>query len=598
MNKRTRFNLTLFIIIAIVILLISGAVLLLVLIKPTKQTALGTECIGGQVLSIDNVGLRYSDELKKDVVRVVFSTITTGECLEIKVSSDKIKEELKSSGRTDFQVKNGIMGDIMLTTAGTNFLINEKQNNKFRKFSITNKGKQAFCTDGDCNNVPGLIASLFKGLPGSDCLCIYESEQGVGAEFLSTQEFTWTAIISIGDQLAGLTEYELSSKVGDIAFVKWAGNLKSNIALNPPNKDSYKPYSTNKFIMIDKLNFDIFSNEYFSIKNILDKQDVTAVAGGNTELAYSYNAKFETVTKDVLNSWITQEPAVEGARIFTSGLTSGNKLIVDLKTPVVFPQFTLDIDAEEVGIFITSGKPKITCPEKFDIISGSTSNQIFRIQNIGEHSGAFSYSLDCNKGSQVLQPSPPQSLNKGDIILVNLVAGLTVQEGTDTATCTFTAKDMNSLESDSCSFDYSSTKQTKCIEGDKTCEGGNTQLWTCLADGTYYEEKCKFGCVDINGAKCKTEEESETGIVEECKIKAQANPLMGYSLTETCGFNPLCWSGITKPKQICSPTYLKYWILGGFLVFLTIIIVIIVLIKSVGSGGGGQPAGVPIIINR
>lgn len=52
------------------------------------------------------------------------------------------------------------------------------------------------------------------------------------------------------------------------------------------------------------------------------------------------------------------------------------------------------------------------------------------------------------------------------------------------------------------SFEYESTKQTKCIEGLKSCEEGHTELWECLPDGSYKKTECICEIID-SSPKCK-----------------------------------------------------------------------------------------------
>lgn len=58
------------------------------------------------------------------------------------------------------------------------------------------------------------------------------------------------------------------------------------------------------------------------------------------------------------------------------------------------------------------------------------------------------------------------------------------------------------------SFEYTSTKVTGCIEGKQMCEMGHTELWTCLSDGSYTKEECRYGCDGIkNPPRCVLEED-------------------------------------------------------------------------------------------
>jgi len=75
-------------------------------------------------------------------------------------------------------------------------------------------------------------------------------------------------------------------------------------------------------------------------------------------------------------------------------------------------------------------------------------------------------------------------------------------------------------------------------------------------------------------------EEREISSRIECDQKAEESPLLGYQWVETstssCGFNPLCLTGITDPKVTttaeCKATFLPFYVFGG-LGFLFLIII-------------------------
>jgi len=105
--------------------------------------------------------------------------------------------------------------------------------------------------------------------------------------------------------------------------------------------------------------------------------------------------------------------------------------------------------------FISASITSVSCPSSFNIVSGSTTDEQFTIIGTG---GSVSYGIECDKGSQIIQPSPPKSLSTGQLIITGTF-GLTTSNEIETATCTFSANDLNNPNNEkSCVFAYSSTK--------------------------------------------------------------------------------------------------------------------------------------------
>src|SRR3972149_1634658 len=102
------------------ILIVAG---IFIVPKFTVQQAVlqNPTCSGGQVISVDSVNIRDSAELGKKVIRVVFSTIPTAECLDISLSPSLIESELKESGVTNFDATKSIIGDINLISSSKSY---------------------------------------------------------------------------------------------------------------------------------------------------------------------------------------------------------------------------------------------------------------------------------------------------------------------------------------------------------------------------------------------------------------------------------------------------------------------------------------------
>lgn len=496
----------------IIIAMIIGALFVFNVIPP--QVSVSGTCTGGQVLSIDSATKTYSNDLQKDVIRVVFSTLPTSECLEIKFDATDMENKLASQG-VDFDVQKSNIGDIVLTNSQKLYTLNQL-NGIYRKISVQSYvngilSPLIYCTNNYCADKNPNLNVIDSIAQSPDCKCVYYDDKGKEAYIGSSEKYLWTTRIAI-DGVGETTLYsgagtsDLSNAIGSKVFVKWSGNLQSNDNLGSIDRDAYFNLADNQYrIVEDGLYNYLLDRRNTVVSNLIDCNNVLFNCQNELTDIYGYNSEFDSLTSTShLQSWVNQESLVDSASI------SSNKLVVDLGSPIVYPTFTLDIEASEIGIYVSTGVPEVTCPSNInDLISGQTKTATFKIKNIGNNNGAFDFSLDCNKGSQQLSPSPPTSISAGSTKSITATLGLTVENtGTETSNCIFTATELNTEESDSCSFGYTATHQSQCIEGTKTCELGNTQLWTCRADGGYDKANCEFGCyINQQGQpECKSED--------------------------------------------------------------------------------------------
>ncbi|MFA5764488.1 MAG: hypothetical protein WC915_06800, partial [archaeon] len=506
-------------------------------------SVVGSYQCSGQVLSIDSAQIYTSSDLGgKKVIRVTYSTLPSSECLNIKIDPSSINNALSSSDKSKFKATNTIYGDIKLTKSQKIYNINEISSEVFKTIGLDLlPGYNALlkpCWDSNCKNSfsSTFASNMYSGslwsVTADKCVCSSDLPKGINGEFSVSESLRWETQIDIAGQSITLTPTKTSDRIGNIAFVKWSGNFASNDQLGSiTNRQAYKPYSDNQWRMIDYGTYTDLNNKYSTLRSSLISCDsIGGQCETSVDSAYGFNSEFDSKTSNKLQTWINGNSLVESATI------SSNQMIVNLNSPIVYPTFTLDIDASEVGIFITSGEPDVTCPVINDVlVSGQTKDVIINLKNIGSDSGSFDYSVSCDKGSQYVQPSPPQQINAGSNININTRLGLTVTSGTDTSHCTVNTRDINSLKSDSCTFSYTSQHQSQCTAGTKSCEIGNTELWTCRIDGNYDTQKCQYGCWFNNGEySCKAQDESNNSNNGKCQTceKFAISTLFGSLLKE------------------------------------------------------------------
>jgi len=111
----------------------------------------GVVCTGGQVLAKSDVSLSSSAELDKEVVRVLFSTMQTGECLTINVGKSELQGNFDEE---EFLVTDPIMGEIWLTKKMKEYNLFEDNTETFFKFATERfdaSGIITICSDNKCN---------------------------------------------------------------------------------------------------------------------------------------------------------------------------------------------------------------------------------------------------------------------------------------------------------------------------------------------------------------------------------------------------------------------------------------------------------------
>jgi len=522
-----------------------------------QQTAFDNPTLcSGQVLNIDpDISLQFNGQLGKQVIRAVYSTLPSGECLTLKLRADQIDSSIDG-----FQANGDILLNVKLVDQGTSYTINQDNSQLFKKVRFENTGFELLCTASDCNSA-NYIASGYTGVDESgDCFCFYEDDKGRGGDFQPGFKYEWTADIQVGN-LEKLTLFDrsqgnkLSGRMGDIAFAKWGGSLVGGSGFSGMQslKDAYKPFSNNQWRIIDNGIYPITLNpQYTSVRSALDGCELSGLCGDEFLQVTAYNALFDQETVDQVLTFPQEQDIIlaGGAQIISNTLT------LIFQSPVVYPQFTIDIDAEEVGIFVSVGEPEVQCPANFDIKSGETKTADFVLKNINlDFSGSFTYRFECGGGSQSFVPTPPQTVVAGSSLNIKGTFGRTVENnGTITTDCKFIAEETNCLNnpfcdssglqtSDFCEFSYNSTFESGCTEGETRCEGGNLEKWTCQNDQSWIKEGCVYGCIVENeNAICRTKEQAETSGSGNISGKLDCIPFLETEITTTtkdCGL--LSW---------------------------------------------------------
>lgn len=571
-----------------------------------QQTAIPTSCSGGQVLSISSAIKTYSSGLQKDVIRVEFSTLPQAECIDIKWNEVDLENKLKQTG-VDFDVQKSSLGDIILYNYKKIYNIRQQTTGTYEKIGFTNIAPGGIfegCSNDHCRDkIPTgaiLIDSIQNNPTLGRCNCVHKYNYGYPAEFQSSEEYVWDTKIKIDGEgettlfSHGVNDVKLTDNIGNNVFVAWSGNRVTNTNLGSIPRGAFLPINSQVYRMnSDSSSYTTERDRLTELKNDLTNRCNNLFSNCITETnnMAEYNTDLDLKTSSSnLQNWAAGESFVnaEATEIIN------NKLFVDLKTPTLYPTFTLDIVASEIGIFVTTGKPEVTCPANVnDLISGQTKFAEFGIKNIGQSNGAFQYTLICDKGSQVLSPAPPQSISTGNSLNVRATLGLTVPEqGSLSSNCVFTAKESNTLETDSCVFSYTSTYQGQCANGTKSCEVGNTELWTCNADGSFTKEECENSCAtDGTTSFCKTSADGDgtDSDADQNETKVECIPFVESKvIKEGVDKGLFGWRSLLNSEKQFTTT--SCVVSGAFIItiFGGVILIIVIMILSMKPKKGDQ----------
>ena len=246
---------------------------------------------------------------------------------------------------------------------------------------------------------------------------------------------------------------------------------------------------------------------------------------------------------------------------------------------VAFPQVTLDISADWVGVVQAVGMPKITMASDNIEVTGEfkTPANVY-VKNIGVSSGTFDVSLQCYGGFYanpastriVLKPQEETKttfyIGKGGSVSGSNYCDVRVVDTTDSSridTARINAK-------------YTAGSYGCSPEGSKFCSGND--LITCVG-GTYVATSCPFGC-DSQALICKSDDSAKCGdgLCEREKGETDRN------CPEDCG-SEICppWTlldttaigggKVTFPDFICLAMYVLGQLLSTIL-WLAVILVV------------------------
>lgn len=480
------------------------------------RQAVGSGCTGGAtILSISEAVITDSSDLGgKEVIRITAVANGGGECAAIIFKENAINDALRDSGENS-EATRDILGGLITNGQVEQFTTSERSQPVF-KIGLDKKEEGLFCTVSNCEETYPDTIDAFRDL-ALGCWCVHKNLVGQGGEFDSTSKKTFDVDFFIdGIGTAKITDEKQSANIGDKAFIKWTGDLFSGTWLTTPNFDSYQQVGDSWRLVDDGF--------YDDVSDRLEKDtDDTGVAGtsgcivgGTKDLpgfldtrfevtefcANQYNSFVDLKTTNRDDEFVTRESSVNQVG------WAGNKFLADLSTFTTWQVFTIDLDAESVGIHKVVGKPDVECPSgETSLVSGSQVTVPLKVRSSVDTNPSFSLGLECfNDGIGSLATNRINNVGT-DFQTVNSFITITAEEETDFF-CFFSAVDLNDPDnSDICGFDLTATPFTGCTVGAKTCSSDGSKVGTCTDGQNFNFVDCNFGCEAFEGSfRCKLQE--------------------------------------------------------------------------------------------
>lgn len=188
------------------------------------------------------------------------------------------------------------------------------------------------------------------------------------------------------------------------------------------------------------------------------------------------------------NDYLDTE-SIAGSLSFITGTME-----VELTSPSFVPTFTIDLNAESVGIVKLSGKPDIVqCIPNIVFESAGSKQATARVKNVGSQEGSFDFAIDCDNSYMDGQANSMDfSSGQTKTVYVQLSGG-NPGEDTNEARCEFIVTDSNNEDNtDSCFFNFDveyDPATGDCVAGETMCSPDGKTLFTC-EDGKFQPHLC------------------------------------------------------------------------------------------------------------
>jgi hypothetical protein len=459
----------------------------------------------------------------KEGFRILASASKGAEQLSINWNPSFIQSFLDKAGLTDYEATKAITGSFKYDKQSLTFPYQPSAGSSkiYKQARFVDKGLLVFqsCSTDKCTSeLKTGEELLYNGRIGgalSNCYCVIASEVAEYGQFGGSSIGDYQVTFSIdGIGSVKTTRDTRSANLGTTASIRWEGQLDSLDKLNAPDYDL--ALFNSQITMLDKGTYNKIYTDLNKHCGVLDYANNYAgdcrVAGWTLDtqlnnIINSYNSQVNSYWIDRFDYYKNtgvDHNFIDIAILNSSGLT------VFTKQPTSYPVFTIDLDAQRVGIIKLSGKPSIINTNNCEFNSNNIGKTSITVKNIGESQGCFNIGFEnCNLISGYTAGSNSLGcFGVGETKDIELnVAGSTTSTNGETGSCLVTVYDVNtpSIKDTydlSCKVNYN--PGSLCADASTKCSPDYTQVMRCQGEPRSYQlltrctgtNKCQY---DSNG---------------------------------------------------------------------------------------------------
>ncbi|HEY0090065.1 MAG TPA: hypothetical protein VGB37_14560 [Candidatus Lokiarchaeia archaeon] len=368
--------------------------------------------------------------------------------------------------------------------------------------SPVNIGITSSCTITTCKN-KGYMNTVSAYRTGNlldlNCYCTEEYNNGYVQAFntgLSSNAF------SVQWNLDGETKTMTSDygyvEFGDSTKITWQGSLLGNNQIGVPNYQVF--HIGTSWYLIDANSYSSVINAYNTFKV---KVSSLNLAKSNYDSALSeYYAYVNSYIYSHDKNYLSSVPNANSLS-FSEGI-----MTVNLNQPTFLPTYTIELNADRVGIIKLIGQPEIIqCVGSQTFNEAGSKNINLVIKNIGNSEASFKIYSECS--NLISTNAQELDFDSGESRSVSLLlSGGNDGTKTNSGTCSIIVKDSNSNNQDTCNFGVDvkySSGISECTGIESACSPDGRSLYQCES-GIFIQKNCpiSYSCKESFGnAKCE-----------------------------------------------------------------------------------------------
>ncbi len=444
--------------------------------------------------------ISVSDVQVKDNGAKILVTVTPQgmDDLQVFFSPSELNRQLESQG---YKATSSSVLKVKYVESSKKFFFTDNERNSIKKLRTIDTGNYygfgtskssiiAYCKDrGNPNTVSAYFTDtgIFEI---SNVICVESFNEGYVNSFntgLGSDGFSVEFDLD-GEKAIVTGDQQFISMANGRALITWQGSLLGINNLGAPNYDVF--HLQNQWYLVDKNAYASVSSAHSNFISCMDSTNWLGTRPNTND----YNS-CKSSYLNILNSNIVSEDSSYVSQVSNADSISFSQgiLFVDLKQPTFKPVFTIELDAEKVGLIRLAGDPKIEqCIEGQDFEVAGTKSAGAIIKNDGNSEGFFDFRITCNN-QDMSGHADGLNFDAGESRIVNFqIYGGNSQETTNYGNCLLKVTDRASQKSVDCSYnmeiDYKSGI-SDCIGTETKCSGDLVSLFKC-EDGEWVRKEC------------------------------------------------------------------------------------------------------------